>query len=276
MSVRSRSRGFTLVELLVVIVIIGMLIAMLFPALQKVRESARKMQCSNNLKQLGTALQNYESTNHYLPPSSLWARKDATTQQPQETWSWLVQLLPYADSSTMYGTLTFRRGNPWTEPTSYTPSGNSRGPHQTARETIVSSFICPSSSVMSVAGGQYEGAMLPGVSTTHAGPTTSIKGALTSYKALGGVQRDCLAQSNTYMNNSSYAINSSQTSPKPPYSGAPFMPEGCLFPAAHRRSAGRYPGRPVEHAAGHRNPGKQVLPLDLGHRVVSVRPAQPR
>ncbi len=101
---RDLPRGFTLVELLVVVAVIAILIALLLPAVQQVRESARNMSCRNNLKQLGLALHNYETVNRVLPPSStsdiqfgVWSVNP--TQYHLHSWASL--LLPFIEQQTV-------------------------------------------------------------------------------------------------------------------------------------------------------------------------------
>lgn len=94
---RNRTAGFTLVELLVVIAIIGILIAMLLPAVQTVRESARRTQCSNNIRQIGLALQNYNTSNSHFPPG--W--KSATG------WGWMSHALPFIDEGNLKEKMNF-------------------------------------------------------------------------------------------------------------------------------------------------------------------------
>ena len=99
---RTRPAGFTLVELLVVIAIIGVLVALLLPAVQAAREAARRMQCSNNLKQLGLAAHNFHSALQKLPPGFLGPVPASKTTSGDQCVGVLAFLLPYLEQQTVY------------------------------------------------------------------------------------------------------------------------------------------------------------------------------
>lgn len=99
---RRSSRAFTLVELLVVVAIISILIMLLLPAVQQAREAARRTSCSNNMKQIGLALLNYEDSYKTLPPGMIWG--DGSTRYPQRPYhhTWLTKILPYLEQRNLY------------------------------------------------------------------------------------------------------------------------------------------------------------------------------
>lgn len=116
-----RKRGFTLVELLVVIAIVGILIAMLLPAVQAAREAARRMQCASNLKQMGLALQNYAGSYGTLPPGPNGFYHHAL----------FTYLLPYIEQETLYDSIDLK-------------SNTSSLANWPARITVIDVYICPS------------------------------------------------------------------------------------------------------------------------------------
>lgn len=114
------TRGFTLVELLVVIAIIGVLVGLLLPAVQAAREAARRMECSNHLRQLGLAMQNYHANFQRFPsgfdsyPTSngtapAFVRMDPVTWDAGSGWGWGAQILPFIEQSGMKDSLRFDR-----------------------------------------------------------------------------------------------------------------------------------------------------------------------
>ncbi len=126
---RSRRRAFTLIELLVVIAIIAILIALLLPAVQQAREAARRVQCRNNLKQLGLALHNYESTFACFPPGG-----SSTTYSPQ------ARILPYLEQANLQNLINFSLP-------AYLGSGPNTYPNPALAgvfPAVVPTFLCPS------------------------------------------------------------------------------------------------------------------------------------
>lgn len=115
---RGGKSGFTLIELLVVIAIIAVLIALLLPAVQQARESARRTQCKNNLKQIGLAMHNYHDVFGQFAPTIWQSPWSAGQVGGQNDWtngtkgSWMVRILPYLDQASLFNSLNFNVNGP--------------------------------------------------------------------------------------------------------------------------------------------------------------------
>ena len=157
-----RRRGFTLVELLVVIAIIGILIGMLLPAVQSVREAARRTSCANNLRQLALGMLTYESGQNSLPPGAM-GDVDDEEGNDDDGWGWGALTLPYVEQGNLSNSLL---------PTVADNPGVFRETFQDTGAIIVNGqteldlFRCPSSSLLPVAPAALTVPLPPGSSTT--------------------------------------------------------------------------------------------------------------
>jgi prepilin-type N-terminal cleavage/methylation domain-containing protein/prepilin-type processing-associated H-X9-DG protein len=141
-----RKSGFTLIELLVVIAIIAILIGLLLPAVQKVREAAARLKCQNNLKQIGLGLHNYHDANGVLPPSQ-WMEYIQPAGGNQSAYWWTYLILPYIEQDNLFKTMPFVRNPAWNASTPY-------GQAATAKLTL---FRCPSSASQDSYNWQFAG-----------------------------------------------------------------------------------------------------------------------
>jgi prepilin-type N-terminal cleavage/methylation domain-containing protein/prepilin-type processing-associated H-X9-DG protein len=156
-------RGFTLIELLVVIAIIAILIGLLLPAVQKIREAANRMKCSNNLKQICLAAHNYQDTNGLLPPTVMhWAQSGAIDDYNQNFGpNWAVLLLPFIEQDNLYR--QYQQSI-----TNYMTNGDSGW--RNMRGTKIPMYLCPSDTGSNVLANAAGGGWARGNYGANAGP----------------------------------------------------------------------------------------------------------
>lgn len=179
----ARRRAFTLVELLVVIAIIGVLVSLLLPAVQQAREAARRIQCVNNMKQIGLALHNYHDTFKTFPRTPWWYNGGGGNQSPEffSGFSWRCMLLPFLEQGAMHDQINWSL--PLTDTTG-TPMSNM----QIVRSPMPA-YVCPSDPTgeLTKAGNQY---LWSNWCFPHGGCDQSESVGVTTYKGLVGIGFD--------------------------------------------------------------------------------------
>jgi prepilin-type N-terminal cleavage/methylation domain-containing protein len=215
MDSRFKKRGFTLIELLVVITIIGILIGILLPAVNAVREAARRTTCINNMKQIGLALHNLNSTQNRFPGSGQIVPQNGQSSGGSSTmevggWSFLVMILPYIEQTTLYNTLLIT-GDP-TNPSTFSQSSgggtqNYEQNAETATATSIPTYVCQSN---------------PNSKYMDAKDTPPVF-ALTNYKGMGATTMAAL----------SFCLPQNAQNGQAPYgSSTSVFPDGAMFPGS--------------------------------------------
>ncbi len=168
---RAVRRGFTLIELLVVIAIIAILIGLLLPAVQKIREAANRMSCTNNMKQLGLACHNYNDTYGSLPPAVYVGQQWGIgwTDENNIGPNWLVMILPYMEQGNLYQTYTTSITNYQTWATQPTGGANDQG-WRLMRSQVIKPYQCPSESFRQTLGTRAGGGWARGNYAANTGP----------------------------------------------------------------------------------------------------------
>ncbi len=185
--------GFTLVELLVVISLIGVLLALLLPGVQAAREAARRAQCVNNLKQIGTAILAYEGARSVLPPGYVARWDPRVGEETGPGWGWPAMVLPQLEQQPLFDHIDFSRGI-------------DHDVHATVRSTILGGFLCPSDEMpkswMATSGSV---AVLHDVIASNVQPICEVPGS--NYVGVFGVGEPGVDGEGVFFRNSSVRIS---------------------------------------------------------------------